>query len=219
MGNKKYYLKNRNSILQKQKEYNSRPEIKLQRQKYIEDNKERILSRSKEYHSSPVIKERKYQYYQTHKEERKLYPSLQKDVKSAFNKEYRKTHTREHKAESRRFYKRHKEKFYIKSKKWMKDNPNAWRQIALKSQIKYLKKIGERIKTDYRKIPYLYRNWSSIIKEQYNNKCVVCGSIHNLHTHHIFHKSKYPELSLNLNNGIPLCLVHHNEVHGRWSHG
>jgi 5-methylcytosine-specific restriction endonuclease McrA len=31
--------------------------------------------------------------------------------------------------------------------------------------------------------------------------------------YHIFPKSKYPELALNLNNGIALCKEHHYEFH------
>ena len=212
MGDRKYYLKHRDEILKKAKEYYH--SHKDQIEQYRENNKDKIKIRSKIYHSQPVVKERKYQYYQTHKEERKSYPSLQSEFKSNYNKEYRKNHIREHNEESRRFYQRHKENIHKKNKRWIKSNPKAWQKIALKSQTKYLKRIGKNINQVYHKLPYLYSQWSKTIRDQYDNKCAICLEPAS-HTHHIFHKSKYPELSLNLNNGIPLCLVHHNEVHGR----
>ena len=68
------------------------------------------------------------------------------------------------------------------------------------------------------KIPYMkymlaLTAWSKSIKKIFGGVCLVCGSNESIQTHHLFHKAGYPELSLNLNNGIPLCLVHHNEVH------
>ncbi len=212
MGDRKYYLKNREKVLAQVKLYNETH--KAQRQKYLQDNKERIKLRSKQYHSQPVVKERKYQYNQTHKEERKLYPSLQKDFKSEYMREYRKNHIREHNKENREHYNRHKDKVHAKNKRWIKSHPKEWRKIVLKSQIKYLNKIGKSIGLEYHKLPYLYTQWSKTVREQYDNKCQVCFEP-SVHSHHIFHKSKYPELSLNLNNGIPLCQIHHNEVHGK----
>lgn len=36
-----------------------------------------------------------------------------------------------------------------------------------------------------------------------------------IQVHHLFYRCFYPELSLNVNNGMPLCKQHHYEVHGK----
>jgi len=55
--------------------------------------------------------------------------------------------------------------------------------------------------------------WSLDIKYKDNWICQSCGSTKELNAHHIFHKAKYPNLSLNLNNGITLCYKCHRETH------
>lgn len=173
------------------------------------------LEYSREYEKRPEVRERRKRYYQETKDnKRRSYPSRQLNIIADYNKEYRKTHTREHNEESRRFYQRHRERIDLKNKNWIKTNPQSWQKIALKSQKKYLSRLGKSFGLVYHKLPYLYTQWSRTVKDQYNNKCAICEMPAD-HSHHIFHKSKYPELSLNLNNGVPLCLVHHNEVHGR----
>lgn len=51
--------------------------------------------------------------------------------------------------------------------------------------------------------------WSLAVKERDGFKCVVCGATEHLNSHHIYNKTKYPEYSLNLDNGITLCPTHH----------
>ena len=38
-----------------------------------------------------------------------------------------------------------------------------------------------------------------------DNKCVICGSKHNLEAHHVFKVNQYDDAYLDLNNGITLC--------------
>lgn len=47
-----------------------------------------------------------------------------------------------------------------------------------------------------------------------NFMCKNCSSTENLNSHHIQPKAEFPELSLDLNNGITLCLDCHSEIHG-----
>lgn len=54
--------------------------------------------------------------------------------------------------------------------------------------------------------------WSESVKERDKGICQICFNKGNI-AHHIFYKSKYPKLSLNLNNGITLCKKCHKEVH------
>ena len=57
--------------------------------------------------------------------------------------------------------------------------------------------------------------WGKFVKNAYENMCAVCGSDKYLEAHHLISRAKYPELSLNLNNGIALCKQHHREVEGK----
>lgn len=56
------------------------------------------------------------------------------------------------------------------------------------------------------------KTWSKHIRQRDENKCQICGEPAVL-VHHIFQKSKYPQLYLIENNGISLCKIHHDELH------
>ena len=57
------------------------------------------------------------------------------------------------------------------------------------------------------------RTWSRDVKKKDNKRCVYCGSTKKLHAHHILAKSKHPEWSLFLDNGITLCQSCHIQEH------
>lgn len=59
---------------------------------------------------------------------------------------------------------------------------------------------------------YLFWNWANSIKKRYK-KCVICDDSTKTDAHHIFSKTKYLGLALNLNNGIVVCIKHHEEIH------
>lgn len=48
------------------------------------------------------------------------------------------------------------------------------------------------------------RDWSKTIRSR-DKKCMSCGSLKDLHAHHIISKYYRPHLAYNLNNGITLC--------------
>ena len=97
------------------------------------------------------------------------------------------------------------------NKKWNKNNPE------------YKKELIEKLGKEFNMTSNEYRNaiewWSYNIKHMVkDNKiikklCKYCGSTKNINAHHIFFKSTYPQLSLNTNNGIPLCDDCHHELH------
>jgi hypothetical protein len=58
-----------------------------------------------------------------------------------------------------------------------------------------------------------YRIWKKKIFERDRYTCKKCGSNKHLHAHHIKHRSKYPELEFDLDNGITLCKECHAEEH------
>jgi 5-methylcytosine-specific restriction endonuclease McrA len=53
-----------------------------------------------------------------------------------------------------------------------------------------------------------------------NNECQMCkqqGKYHNVNNvHHIKEVKHRPDLALDLDNLVCLCIDHHNEVHGRY---
>jgi 5-methylcytosine-specific restriction endonuclease McrA len=83
---------------------------------------------------------------------------------------------------------------------------------ATKLRHKEKRKIEREIKkTNKQK----YKDWSKVIKERDKFTCFICGkylkdgNVHNLQVHHILAKKTYPELMLDLNNGITLCYYDH----------
>ena len=55
--------------------------------------------------------------------------------------------------------------------------------------------------------------WAHQVKNGDENCCTVCGTTENLHAHHIFPKSIFPERALLIQNGVTLCEYHHKEHH------
>ena len=70
---------------------------------------------------------------------------------------------------------------------------------------KYLEKLGSTFgmtDSQYRRALDL---WSIKIRKLDNNMCKNCDSTENLSVHHIQPKKDFPELSLDLDNGVTLC--------------
>jgi len=111
------------------------------------------------------------------------------------------------------------------AKKYRRNNPNKIRESnkkhykkrdkvkVLSYHIKHLNKYGLYLNLASMEYAYALMAWKKLVKEQQYEECAVCGINNNIAIHHIFYKSKYPKLSLNPNNGIPLCHQHHMEVH------
>jgi len=93
---------------------------------------------------------------------------------------------------------------------WRKNNPER----VLKWSIKHLEKNCILFNLTTVEYKYALNSWSKTIRKRDENKCQMCGSKENLNAHHIIYKSNYPQLSLNINNGITLCRYCHYETHG-----
>jgi len=76
-----------------------------------------------------------------------------------------------------------------------------------------LEKYGFPFKMDWKSYTWALSKWSKTIKNQFKNKCRVCGGVAEI-SHHLIYKSTECKLSLNINNGIALCKPCHAEVHG-----
>ena len=70
------------------------------------------------------------------------------------------------------------------------------------------KAYGEFIKSPY------WRKVRKLVLKRDNNCCCSCGSMDNLHIHHLTYKHHFKELD-NLDDLITLCKKCHNDIHGR----
>lgn len=90
------------------------------------------------------------------------------------------------------------------------------KERILKSNIKQLTKIGKLFNMKASKMRHALQAWGDLGKCNDNYECQICGSTENLISHHIFGKTRFPELSLNVNNAITLCVSPcHNEIHSK----
>jgi len=86
-------------------------------------------------------------------------------------------------------------------------------EMKLASDIRYLTKLGFPNNLTPAAYGHALNAWSKTVKKLGNGLCLVCNGTATV-SHHIIHKAKYPALSLNINNGIPLCDDCHGESHG-----
>ena len=86
-------------------------------------------------------------------------------------------------------------------------------KILRDKHLKWTKEFRLKLGIPLKKVSLALMNWSLSVKDNDGSKCQVCGSTENIHAHHIFPKSKYPLLCLNINNGISLCHDCHWNLH------
>ena len=84
------------------------------------------------------------------------------------------------------------------------DYPNT---IVLKQV--YKKSITPKV--GKRKTGFLHQAWASLVKDR-DKKCTECGSVYDLHAHHIKQYKSHQELRNDVNNGITLC----GNCHRKW---
>ena len=144
------------------------------------------LENGKKYYkkNSEKIKACNRQYHKDHREER-----------NANRKQYYKDHCKEASLSNKRYYKEHIKEL----QQYRRDNPG----IFLKSKQKSYKNMGI--------TRWDMQCWTKVIRKGKN--CSYCDSDKDLHSHHIFPKSKQPGLALNENNGVVLCDSCHKEHH------
>ncbi len=186
---KEYYQTNKTELLRKQKEYLQTPRGKelsrLSCLKWAQNNRER----------SREIKRKHYPKAVKHRQMLRL-------TEPSFREKERKL--------SRKNYLKNPQKYIDNAKEWAKQNPEK----RLKINFNNLKKGAIPFKITVSQYKWALKSWADTIKKLQGKKCAVCNNTSD-EIHHIFYRSLYPELSLNINNGVPLCLTHHYEVHGK----
>lgn len=217
---KDYYQMTKNT---KQKEYRDKNKIiisKKRRSRYLK-NKEHENAKHKEWYNrnrhSEIESAKKRM-----KEKYELDPvKINKYNMKLYYKyhEKRKAHSREYAQREnirpkrlklgRIYYQKNREIIIKRVAEWHKLHPES----SLKSMKKHIKKMETALELPNNTYSWALQSWSKTIRKINGNYCAICGSTHKLNSHHIFYKSQHPELSLNINNGIPLCKEHHLEVH------
>jgi len=95
---------------------------------------------------------------------------------------------------------------------WRKNNPtyqSDWAKNNPVSIYKSAKKYAEKHSSFYTKMDL--KAWGGVIKHIWNN-CIICGSTEKLEAHHVKPRAQFPELALEIDNGITLCKKCHNEI-------
>jgi hypothetical protein len=111
---------------------------------------------------------------------------------------YHRTRTPENIARNRR---------YVSN--WKKKNPEK----NIEYMVRHFKKYGKKLGKPWINFQHELLTWASAVKSRDNYKCQICGEPA-IHAHHIFYKRNQPQLVFNINNGISLCKIHHEQVHG-----
>ncbi len=205
-------------------------EAKEYQKEYHEVNKEEISQQTKEYREKNKEKlkaKRKKDYWKTHTPFVSKHDQLgmtKKEYKSMVDKQYNESHMEEIKQKSHEKYLKNKKVVKEKGKKYRLENKEVIREkkkkyylahpeIKLASDIRQLTKLGFPLKLEPFEYSFALKSWSKTVKKLGHGLCKICPNPATI-SHHIIHKAKYPGLSLNVNNGIPLCDTCHYECHG-----
>lgn len=59
-----------------------------------------------------------------------------------------------------------------------------------------------------------YQQWAKDVKIRDNYTCQICGKRGSkIHSHHVNSWDKFPEIRYEIDNGVTLCNLHHDEFH------
>ncbi len=214
---KEYYEKNKEKFAQWAKEYRGKNKDKVN-----ETRKKWRHGAGKELNR--LSKQRTDSKYHSKMKSDPEYLKKRRDAATEYNnrpevKAHRKKIQAKHRAkpeikkQNAKYNKKHHEEnqahYNEQSKKWNKSNPEK-RLIISK---RHLEKLGLPFKLPSRQYGMALEAWGKSVRKLLGDKCIVCGSTDKLNSHHILYKALHPELSLNINNGVPLCKEHHLEVH------
>ena len=162
------------------------------------------------------IRERDRLHYQKNREKIKAKINRQwQKKKNEYNAQRRNRYQKDKKIIQQRnkiSFQKNGKKYYMsqkdQQKKWRENNPDK----VLNWSVKLLKKEAKSFNLSVIEYKMALMAWSKTVRKR-DKVCQVCGADKELQAHHIIHRSKNPELSFNINNGITLCKFCHNEAH------
>lgn len=82
-----------------------------------------------------------------------------------------------------------------------------WRDVVLTDRNLGLSLTGRTIEVT---------RWSKAVRKRDGFKCVECGATKKLHAHHILSFARFPELRVDIDNGVTLCETCHLDAHDGW---
>lgn len=167
------------------------------RKKYYVVNSEEIRKKQKVYreNNKDKIKENAIKNKLKIKEYRKKYNQINKERMANQRREYYIKNKHVMNAYSIEYYKKYPER----------------RLSGIK---RHFEKYGKTFNMNSNEFQYALQSWSKTIKKLDNYMCKNCSSKENLHSHHIKPKILFPELALDLDNGVTLCKPCHEKIHG-----
>ena len=169
--------------------------------KWQKSNPEKYKARSKKWQKANPEKYKAYS---------KKWQKANLEKIKARAKKYYEANSEKLKAAGKKYRQANSEKIKAKYKKHREENPEKYKKCHLDYNKRRLAKFAYLFnlsKTDMKLARIL---WSAQVRQA--KLCAICN-LPAVHAHHLLYASKYPSLSLNLNNGIPLCIEHHVEVH------
>ena len=113
-------------------------------------------------------------------------------------------------------FQRNGKKYYRNQKQQQKDWREKNPEKVLDWSVKLLKREAKSFNLSVMEYKMALMAWSKTVRKR-DKVCQICGTDKNLQAHHIIHRSKQPELSFVVNNGITLCKKCHNESHNKTS--
>ncbi len=204
---KRYMLKNKEKLRYKSKLYRMKNHneylrrCRISAKIYRKNNPEKLkLSQLKYKQNHPE------KYRELSRKKSKLFYHEHPEVHGIW---YQKNKQRLHVLWKKRYLK-NRIKFIEISKQYHKEHP----EVVLRSKKKLMIRLGIPFKLPGSKYAHALFSWQRTIKKRDDQTCQICGLPGKI-AHHLIYKSIVPKLSLNVNNGMTLCMSCHYEVHGK----
>ena len=205
MSRKEYYQKNKDRWKKYYQKRKTDPEIKKQ---YNETKKKwrHGVGKGKE----KISKQKSDKKYHARKKQDPEYLQKRREAAREYNSRPEVKAHRKILNAKRRAKPEVKQRIAQYNQRWHKENPDK----VLENTKRQLTKLGKQHNINWIKCLDQLRGWSEIIHKDCNETCQICGDKSD-EAHHIFEKSKYPQLAFNRNNGIALCDLCHRQTHGK----
>ena len=178
-----------------------RKERKARARKYRVTHLDKCKARAKKYQTEHWAERQAY-----HK---KWYAEHRQEVKICNKKRYQE-HIEERKIHDKKYYQENAEKIKACVKKYQAEHPKQYKRYHFNYNKRKLGSLSAIFDMSDSDMIMESAKWSRVIRK--NKPCAICNQ-KAVHAHHILYISNYPALSLNPNNGIPLCIEHHAEAH------